>query len=95
MPVRPFDADDITLTNWENIKRYRMITQALERGHCLKKPIVVQAVQINFPEGFSVTTKEGVMKGKKGDYLIWGVIEGEKYPCDKEIFEKTYDKEGD
>ena len=75
---KPFNADDITLDNWEKILRVR------------KKPIVVHAIQINFPEGFEVTTKEGKLQGKQGDYLMIGV-EGEKYPIDKAIFAKTYD----
>jgi len=31
------------------------------------------------------------MKGKHGDYLVEGV-EGEVYPCDRLIFEKTHTK---
>ena len=76
--MNPFDADNITLNNFEPILKVR------------KKPIIIHAIQINFPEGFQVTTKEGVMQGKPGDYLIFG-IKGEKYPCDKEIFEESYD----
>lgn len=73
-----FNADDITLENWEGIRK------------CMKKPIPVHAVQLNFPEGFNVTTMEGVVHGNQGDYLMFGVS-GEKYPCAKEIFEKSYD----
>lgn len=40
--------------------------------------------------GKEVKTLEGVLKGKAGDYLIEGV-RGELYPCDKEIFEETYE----
>lgn len=36
-----------------------------------------------------VVTKEGVMRGKAGDWLIRGV-EGELYLCDGAIFAKTY-----
>lgn len=54
-----------------------------------KKPILVKAVQINCD--FEVETLEGTMKGKVNDYLIKG-IKGEFYPCDKEIFLKSYDK---
>lgn len=42
--------------------------------------------QMNKP--FKVKTKEGVMEGKAGDYLCIGV-EGEMWPLDKDIFEKT------
>lgn len=54
----------------------------------MKKPIAIKCIQINEP--FMVETLEGVMKGKKGDWLMVGV-NGEMYPCDKAIFEKTYD----
>ncbi len=53
----------------------------------LKKPIPVKCLQINEP--FTVETMEGIMTGKKGDWLMIG-IHGEMYPCDKTIFEKTY-----
>ncbi len=74
----PWCADDINTSNWEPMLKVR------------KKPIIVHATQLNFPEGFWVSTKEGVMKGKPGDYLMIGVA-GEKYPIDKKIFEDTYD----
>ena len=76
--MKPFNADEITLNNFEGIIK------------CKKKPIIVHALQLNFPEGFEVTTKEGKLRGKPGDYLMFG-IEGEKYPCDREIFEKSYE----
>lgn len=52
-----------------------------------KLPIQVQAIQMN--EDFVVETLEGKMMAYEGDYLIIGV-EGEPYPCNREIFEKTY-----
>ena len=54
----------------------------------IKKPIPIRCLQIDEP--FEVKTMEGVLKGKKGDWLMVGVS-GEVYPCDREIFEKTYD----
>ena len=54
----------------------------------MKKPIAISCIQIDEP--FSVETLEGTMKGKKGDWLMVGVS-GEMYPCDQQIFEKTYD----
>ena len=60
----------------------------LDYKKALKKPIPVRCIQINEP--FEVETLEGVMKGKSGDWLMIG-INGEMYPCAKEIFEKTYD----
>ena len=41
-------------------------------------------------EEFEVETLEGTLRGRAGDYLMMGV-NGELYPCAKEIFEKTYD----
>jgi len=38
-----------------------------------------------------IPTLEGDMKAKLGDYIIKGV-KGEFYPCNKDIFEKTYKK---
>lgn len=60
---------------------------------CKKKPIIVHAIEMDAP--FEVTTMEsglsGKLEGKAGDYLMFG-IKGEKYPCDKEIFEESYDR---
>jgi len=55
--------------------------------NCYKKRIVIKAIKMDKP--FCVDTKEGMMQGKEGDYLLKGV-KGEVYPCDKEIFEETY-----
>lgn len=38
-----------------------------------------------------IPTLEGVMTAKPGDYVIKGV-HGEFYPCDPEIFAKTYEE---
>ena len=73
-----FDANDIRLDNWEDIKVVK------------KKPIEIHAVQMNLPEGFFVDTLEGKMTGQPGDWLMFGV-NGEKYPCKSEIFDKSYD----
>lgn len=54
-----------------------------------KKPVKIKAVQME--KEFEVKTLEGVLKGKIGDYLLQG-IKGELYPCDKEIFEETYEE---
>jgi len=54
-----------------------------------KRPITVWAAQMGCP--FLVDTLEGVMRGKAGDWLVRGV-NGEWYPCDQDVFAKTYDK---
>lgn len=53
-----------------------------------KKPIPIKCIQIDEP--FEVESMEGLVKGKKGDWLMIGVS-GEKYVCDAGIFKKTYD----
>lgn len=53
----------------------------------MKKPIPIRCAQID--DVFEVETMEGTLRGKKGDWLMVGV-NGEVYPCDREIFEKTY-----
>lgn len=56
--------------------------------NCRKKPFVIQAIQMTEP--FKVETLEGWVKGNTGDYLMKGV-DGELYPCKREIFEKSYE----
>lgn len=41
------------------------------------------------PMELSISTLEGVMTARMGDYIIRGVA-GEFYPCKPEIFEQTY-----
>lgn len=53
-----------------------------------KRPITVSAQQMS--GAFTVETMEGTLTGKAGDWLMRGV-QGELYPCDKTIFEKTYE----
>ena len=55
----------------------------------VKKPIPIRAEQQDEP--FAVETKEGTMQGKAGDYLVTGTV-GEKYPCDRQIFEDSYEE---
>lgn len=54
---------------------------------CVKRPIIVKAIQME--EDFFVDTLRGIACGKEGDYLMIGV-KGERYPCEREIFEETY-----
>lgn len=62
----------------ENWKKYR------------KKPIIVEARKIE-EEKVEIETREGKVMGYKGDFIIRGV-EGEEYPCGKDIFKKTYEE---
>ena len=42
-------------------------------------------------ESVIISTLEGDMRAKKGDYIIKG-INGEFYPCKPDIFKKTYER---
>lgn len=53
----------------------------------IKKPIVVEAYQTDCE--VQIETLEGLMTASTGDWIIIGV-NGEKYPCKPDIFEKTY-----
>jgi hypothetical protein len=70
-----------------------------------KKPIVVEAEQFfensldGWPlgvykhdewDGYAIDTLEGTYRVTEGDWIITGV-NGERYPCKPDIFEKTYD----
>ena len=54
-----------------------------------KRQIIIRAVKLK--EKMEIKTREGILMGYKGDYLIEG-IKGEIYPCGREIFNETYDK---
>ena len=49
-----------------------------------KKPVVVDAYQIDHEEIIHT-------KASPGDWIVTGV-NGEKYPCKPDIFEKTYER---
>lgn len=59
-----------------NIKKYRRI------------PIVIEAYQTD--KALTIHTVEGDMLASKGDYIITGV-NGERYPCKPDVFEKLYE----
>ena len=53
-----------------------------------KKPVVEDAYQTD--REMNIETLEGVMHAEPGDWIITGV-NGERYPCKPDIFEKTYE----
>lgn len=53
-----------------------------------KKPVVIEAYQTDME--IDILTLEGTMHASVGDWIITGV-NGEKYPCKPDIFEKTYE----
>lgn len=54
-----------------------------------KKPVIVEAYQTDVE--ITINTLEGQMIASPGDWIITGV-NGEKYPCKPDIFEKTYSR---
>lgn len=67
----------------------------IEWMECVNLP--VSRKYLKMEKEFKVKTMEGITEGKAGDYLMRGV-DGEMYPCDADIFHKTYthlDKVGD
>jgi len=54
-----------------------------------KKPIIIEAYQTS--KKMKIETLEGIMIASPGDWIITG-INGERYPCKPDIFEKTYEK---
>lgn len=53
-----------------------------------KKPIIITAYRTDKP--LIIKTLEGTLMASVGDYIITG-LDGEKYPCKPDIFEKTYE----
>ena len=53
-----------------------------------KKPVVVEAYKAD--REMNIRTLEGTIHASVGDWIITGV-NGERYPCKPDIFEKTYE----
>lgn len=79
--------------------RYRKKPVVIEAMQLTKKNVTevmtwvgedATAVAQTFDEGINISTKEGVMLARYGDYIIRGV-HGEHYPCKPDIFEQTYE----
>lgn len=74
------------------IKKPIPITAIQWTGHNKAEIIEFTHNQCHFREGkvsIIIPTLEGDMGATDGDYIICGV-DGEFYPCKREIFEKTY-----
>ena len=74
--------------HWQKTVAGLMPLHVQRQAKLYRKKTLTRAVRM--PEPFSVETLEGTMRGKEGDYLMIGV-NGEMYPCDAEIFAKTYE----
>lgn len=69
----------------EGVRGYR--AWGKESGHTYYDTTVTADEE---PDYFQVTTLEGDVYIKPGDWLITGV-RGEKYPCRDDIFRETYE----
>lgn len=63
---------------WDAVSANRIITRNFGKNY-------------TDPAQCEISTLEGVMTAKSGDYIIRGV-QGEIYPCKPDIFEQTYEK---
>lgn len=89
LDVKPLPSDDTRMTGCRVLIDDKEVTpSSLIFQPARKRPVTVGYLKLD--SFFTVLTLEGTMEGHPGDYLIKGV-EGELYPCKKEIFEKTYD----
>jgi len=55
-----------------------------------KKPLVVEAYQTDHK--IEIITLNGPVTANPGDYIIKDT-KGREYPCDREVFEETYEEE--
>lgn len=89
--VSDFIGKQLTTENVNKEKSDKVRTidenESIDWKRCVNIPVSRRYKKMD--EDFEVKTMEGYVQGKKGDYLMRGV-KGEMYPCDKDIFHKTY-----
>lgn len=56
---------------------------------CTKRPVQVRYAE--FEGEIEIETLEGVLRASGEDSVLIEGVEGEVYPCKKDIFYKTYD----
>lgn len=80
------DLKDVRLPNGDHFDKHdwQVYSQEFRR-----KPVVIKALKLEIP--VLIETREGLMTGDVGDYLIQGVA-GEFYICKPEIFKQTYER---
>jgi hypothetical protein len=65
------------------------LTRAVPPAWLLQAMVKEEAIAVD-GGGVDIVTREGVMRGNVGDWIIQGV-KGELYPCKPDIFAATYD----
>lgn len=93
MPIKAFKKKSVTIKaiqfNGYNIDECIQFIKS-GGGNCFK--VHINKLYSGSTEWeIDIETLEGIMRVKKGDYIIRGV-NGEYYPCKPGIFEKTYEK---
>lgn len=86
----PVKVEAVKFEGWNNKQQ----VEFSERPEWLNRDMGNNISLFGDPKTLTIKTKEGNMKAKEGDYIIRG-IKGELYPCDPEIFEKTYRQVGE
>lgn len=79
--IEAFEVDELLEMfekKWSELPKY--IVDAYDKG-------IINSIT---SKGFFVKTLEGTMAATTNDYLVRGV-DGEFYPCKKDIFRKTYE----
>jgi hypothetical protein len=89
--IKPVVIDAIQLTEESIFDCYKLVhgdpnikTQTEYEGWNIYEDVVMR-------DGLNIPTLEGTMTARIGDWIITGV-NGEKYPCKPDIFEKTYER---
>ena len=87
------EAFQMTLANRKGDAEWPAWLQgAWRRGDLREKDSYPYTPSPNQP--LEIVTLEGTMRVNWGDWIIQGV-QGELYPCDPDIFEKTYERVSD
>ena len=86
---KPIVVEAIQLTETNHAEVIEFITVNPD-DYEFGKPLESGELMGGNSKGIYISTLEGVMEAKIGDYIIKGV-NGEFYPCKPDIFEKTYE----
>ena len=82
----------IEAMKWEGVNQREMF-EFLGGGQCGQFQVEGENFYIDHTAadgGLVIKTMEGGMAAKLGDYIIKGVV-GEFYPCNPNVFSKTYE----
>lgn len=72
------------------IEAYQLPAIHEDASEELKEFLAGGDITSDYDGGVCILTREGVMRGDPGDWIIRGV-KGEYYPCKPDIFTETYE----